>query len=709
MAALCGLSGFGVADAGAATLIDDLNDLSHIASWSANVGVDTNNAAFFGGDASRLKRWTTTPESIVYSVTGDLQSFTIRVWFDPTEPGLDFTFAASVDNSVFTPVTPLKNLTTQAGQWLQVDYAAAALPPGTRYLKIEYPKANTSWNPQLGQVALNTARNDLILPSVFASDMVLQRNRKITVWGKSLDHDTVAISFRGKTVVTTARGGKWSAGIGPLDPGGPDSLVIVGAASGSQILRNILVGDVWLCSGQSNMWWPLKQDRDADSVIPVSRNPKIRLFSQVITAAKTPADEVLQGRWAVCEPTVAREFSAVAYYFAKEIASTQDVPVGMVQAAVGGTHIESWISREGLHTDPDFAYVDNPAVTSAWYWPEENFPSGPYNAMIRPLMPMALTGILWYQGENNKGDPFTYRKLLPALIQDWRSGFKQGDIPFLLAQLPAYGLDPNWPEMREAQAMAQTALPHVGMTVNIDLGDSADIHPTAKRPFGYRLSLVAREMVYGQNIEYSGPVFSESQASGDSLMLAFDHVGTGLNTTDGLAPDCFEIAGADSLFHPAQAAIRGTGMVRIWSPAVKHPGLFRYAWLSVPHVNLVNGVNLPTAPFRSALSVAAIAKTALETLAIPLTVKVTQAAGSLRFIITASDPYYNFGASAGPQSQVVASLYDLSGNRLKQDRVALSPTGTAVLRMDTHAIAPGVYPISVITDHNRISGRIWIR
>ena len=692
----------------AATLTDDLVDMSRIAFTSGNVGIDTTNPAFFGGDGSRLKRWISTSETITYSTPGDMRSLSVQTWFSSAEAGADFLFAASHDNVAFTPVASVKTLGAGGSPWLQAEYALSGLPAGTRYLRIGFPDGGTGWTPQIGRVVLDYERNDLELPSVFASNMVLQRGKKITLWGKSLDHDSVSISFRGTVVRTVANGGKWTAEIGPLTPGGPDSMEIIGAVSGAQTLRNILVGDVWICSGQSNMWFPLKQDRDSATEVPAATNPKIRLFSQTITAGKSPQYDVAHGIWSLCEPASAREFSAVAYYFAKELAAARGVPIGMMQAAIGGTNIESWMSATALQGDPDFAYAMDSAVYSKWYLPELNYPSGPYNAMLHPLMPIGITGILWYQGENNKLDPYTYRKLLPALIRDWRSGFKQGGIPFLVVQLPAYGLDPNWPEMREAQALAHAAMPEVGMTVNIDMGDSANIHPIHKRPFGSRLALLARGMVYGENIEYASPLFARSSLYkpdglyGDSILIEFDHVGTGLKTTDGKSPEGFEIAGSDSVFFPAQAAIQGSAMVRINSPKVKYPQLFRYAWLNVPHVNLVNGVDLPAGPFRSSLSASSNMISIPNRSAPTLDLEIIQTAKSLQFLIHALP-------GQGEDSWAQESLYDLRGTLIRKGEVKIPLSGMASLRMDTESLPRGIYATSLTLGRERILKKVCIR
>ncbi|MDB5103725.1 MAG: Sialate O-acetylesterase [Fibrobacteres bacterium] len=697
MLALCAMAG---QDALSATLTDELNDLSLISATSGNVGIDTANTAFFGGDPARLKRWITTAEYVTYATPGDLRSFSVQAWFASGEAGADLIFAASADDGAFTPVLPMKITGTAGNPWLQVEYALASLPPGTRFLRITFPEGGTSWAPQIGKVVLEHDPSTLILPSLFASDMVLQRGKPIRIWGKSLDGDTVSIGFRGKTVTAVSRDGNWSAEIGPLAAGGPDSLRIGSKSGGARTLRNILVGDVWLCGGQSNMWWPLKDDRDAAIEVPAAANPKIRLFSQTITAAKTPGDDVSHGTWSQCAPDAAREFSAVAYYFGKELAAARDVPIGLVQAAIGGTHIESWMSAQALRSDPDFAYAGDPAITSKWYLPELNFPSGPFNAMVRPLMPLGLTGVLWYQGENNKMDPYAYRKLLPALIRDWRGGFGQGDLPFLVVQLPAYGLDPNWPEMREAQAMAHYSLPKVGITVNIDMGDSADIHPTRKQPFGSRLARLARGMVYGEDIEYASPLFMHSALTRDSIVLEFDHVGSGLKTTDGKSPEGFEIAGADSVFYPAQATLQGLAMVRIGHSKVKNPRLFRYAWKDVPHVNLINGAHLPAGPFRSSLA----ASTGLEPdptadHAVP-GFDITHAASSLRLAIH---------APPGRETWAQASVVDLRGNRVRRAGVMIPRSGAADLDMGTESIRTGMYVVSITVGRERVSRRIWIR
>jgi sialate O-acetylesterase len=453
------------------------------------------------------------------------------------------------------------------------------------------------------------ARADIRLPGLYSDNMVLQRGAHAPVWGWADDSEEVTVTFRGQTVKATAKNGKWMVHLSNLEAGGPDLLVVEG--KNRLELKHVLVGEAWICSGQSNMGWPLQNAFEPEADIAASANPNLHLFLVPPTKANTPLDDV-KSHWTECGPQTCAGFSAVAYYFGRDLQKALNVPLGLIETCWGGSPAEVWISQDVLESNPDYkrdildAYVAAVKKAEASQDKKQNpgwKPTELYNGMIAPLIPYAIKGAIWYQGESNAGRAHQYRTLYPDLIRNWRRDWGQGDFTFLAVQLApfqAIQAEPResaWAELREAQLLATKVLPKVGLAVITDVGDEKDIHPKKKAPVGARLALAARGITYGEAIEYSGPVYRSLEVRGDKAILSFDHVDGGLEARDGDLKG-FVVCGADRKFVWAKAEIDGEKVV-VSSPKVAEPVAVRFGWADFPVVNLWNKAGLPATPFRT--------------------------------------------------------------------------------------------------------------
>ena len=490
-------------------------------------------------------------------------------------------------------------------------------------------------------VAAAAARADVKLPALFGDNAVLQRGVQVPVWGWADDGEKVVVSIQGKPASAVAKDGKWKLALPPLAPGGPFEMTVVG--KNTIVLKNILVGEVWVASGQSNMNFTLSRAAAGPEAIAGSADDQLRFFKVRVTAADEPADDV-KAQWTIAGPKTSPGITAVGYYFARDLRKQLGVPVGLIHSALGGTNAYSWMNRATLESDPDFANILQMYAKSIQDWPKKKpvyekkarewreaiaakkkagekvtrddyrkrprMPMGPenvkrpcglYYAMIKPLQPYAIAGAIWYQGESNAGseaNSIQYRKLFPAMIADWRKDWGQGDFPFYFVQLAAYGKkDEPWALLREAQTMTLDASPNTGMAVTIDVGNETDIHPTDKKTVGERLALIALARTYGKDIPYSGPIYKSMEAKGGKAILSFDHADGGLKAKgDSLVG--FEIAGADGKFVPAQARIDGDKVV-VSAEGVADPKAVHYGWKAYTECNLYNGASLPASPFRT--------------------------------------------------------------------------------------------------------------
>ncbi len=491
-----------------------------------------------------------------------------------------------------------------------------------------------------------TAWAEVKLPKILSDNMVLQQQTEVRIWGWADPSEEVTVQFRQQKATAQAdQQGRWQVKLRTLEAGGPYELRVAGHQS--QItLRNVLVGEVWVGSGQSNMQWPVSRSLHAQQEIAGANYPQIRLFTVPPKVSDKPLEDC-EGTWRECSPETVGHFSAVAYFFGRQLHQQLGVPVGMIAASWGATPAEAWTSRQALESEPtlkplldqwdkmvaDWPQID-PKFLNRYARKVENWksaeagsppkgsppplpdrsansshrPANLYNAMIAPLTRYTIRGVIWYQGESNVTRAWQYRILLPLMIRDWRRAWGQGDFPFGLVQLAPfhYKLDVNFTdvppawcaELREAQAWTVKIVPNTGMAVIMDLDELTDIHPKNKQEIARRLALWALASVYGRELVYCGPTYESMTVEGNKIRIHFTHTGSGLTTRDNQPPNEMTIAGEDQQFHPARGVIEGNTVV-VWSPKVPKPVAVRFAWRDAAVVNLANKEGLPAAPFRT--------------------------------------------------------------------------------------------------------------
>jgi sialate O-acetylesterase len=471
-------------------------------------------------------------------------------------------------------------------------------------------------------LAPSSVRADVKPHSLCTDGMVLQQKMTVTIWGTADKGEKVTITFRGKTASATADDqGKWKVSLDSGAAGGPFPMTIAG--NNKLDYQNVYVGEVWICSGQSNMQWEIYRCGKSDQAIANDSPPNqtLRLFQVPRVAQAKPVDNV-DAKWTDSDAKTLQQFSGVAYFFGRDLQAALKIPVGVIHTSVGGTRAEAWTSREVLDGNP---YYKNDVIKDKVH---PNSPAALYNGMIYPLLNYRIKGAIWYQGESNAGQAYRYRELFPMMIQNWRHDWGQGDFPFLFVQLApwlAVSKEPTestWAELREAQTMTLKT-PHTGMAVITDLGHEMDIHPTPKQPVGERLSRIARAQVYGEKIVYSGPMFKEMKVDANKAVLSFDHA-EGLTAKELVPTDMmkndktgkvgyawrvkegngsaelvgFTACGADKKFHNAKAAISGNTVV-VTCEAAPNIVAVRYGWADHPISNLFNKDGLPASPFRT--------------------------------------------------------------------------------------------------------------
>ena len=486
--------------------------------------------------------------------------------------------------------------------------------------------------------------SQLRLPHMLSDHAVLQRGRPIHIWGWDAPGAAVTVDFRHQHASTKADDlGAWSIYLNPEPAGGPDTLTIHGSGPGESsavTLSDILVGDVWFASGQSNMEMPLRGFpgsavvKNADKEIASATNPQIRLLVFDKKSNDYPLDDQ-PSSWTECNPTTATNFSAVAFFFGREIQQREHIPIGLIDSTWGGTPISSWISLDALASDsnlmPVFAARARFAATQAnlaarqayqqrliatakaagqpppsfpWLNPNRASwePSFLFNGMIAPAVPYTIRGFLWYQGETDSNPtlftPQLYSRMFSTMIHDWRARWNQGDLPFLYVQISNfYSPDEDWGTIRDAQRRT-LSVTNTAMAVSLDVGTRDNVHPPDKQTVAARLALGARNLVYGEHLEDSGPLPISVTASSDgdqaALRVWFSHA-DGLRA-EGATVHGFELAGPDNNFHPAEATIDGT-TVLVRSAAVPRPTRVRYAWASFTDANLFNAAELPASTF----------------------------------------------------------------------------------------------------------------
>ncbi|WP_461787704.1 sialate O-acetylesterase [Pedobacter sp.] len=455
---------------------------------------------------------------------------------------------------------------------------------------------------------LKVASAKVVLPSFFSDGMVLQQNSQAAIWGNS-DKNTVTItsSWDKKSYKASVASGSWKVKLATPAAGGPYTITI---DDGEKItLKDVLIGEVWVASGQSNMEMPLRGFKDqpvanADEIIKNAKNDKIRLFLGEKVTWSRPLTDV-KGHWKAASPEVVTEFSAIAYGFAKNLQAKLKVPIGIIQVAWGGTLVQAWMSAKSLSPYPDVTIPqDNNAALE-----NKNVATGLFNGMVNPLLGYQIKGVIWYQGEQNRHEPENYLKMFPAMVADWRQRWNVGEFAFYYVQIAPYiskteklskaslELQPKVPFLREAQLKAEKLVPNSGMAVIMDVGAQNTIHPPDKQTVSDRLTAMALNKSYGfKNTPYQGPEFVSQTIKGSSVWLKFNHA-DGLYFKNGNSSN-FEIAGKDQVFYPATAKITKDG-IEVSATQVQNPVSVRYAFKAWAMGDLFNKNGFPASSFRT--------------------------------------------------------------------------------------------------------------
>jgi sialate O-acetylesterase len=485
---------------------------------------------------------------------------------------------------------------------------------------------------------------DVRLPAIFGDHMVLQQNQKDRVWGWADPDEEVTVSIeRQSRTARAGKDGKWLVELDPLPAGGPHTLTVKG--KNVVDFEDVLVGEVWICSGQSNMEWPVGSANDPDLEIRTANFPGIR-FITVPKVGTQERQSDFNGAWRVCSPETVGRFSAVGYFFGRLLHQALDVPIGLINNSWGGSACEAWVRRDLLASDERYtqllerwaeiertfdtkkAAAEFETRMAEWSEAEQKAkaagqqppprpqqpgnpltgnarPANIYNGMVAPGIGFGMRGAIWYQGETNAGRAYQYRSLFPLMIRSWREEWNVGDFPFYWVQLADFRdeksepAESDWAELREAQTRTMSALPNTGEAVTIDLGEAQDIHPRNKLDVSKRLARWALARDYGMSIVYGSPIYKSMERQGSKIVITFDQAGGGLKTFDTREVRGFAIAGADGKFLWAKANIVAPDRVEVWSDNVTDPVAVRYAWADNPVCNLRNREGLPVTPFRT--------------------------------------------------------------------------------------------------------------
>lgn len=442
--------------------------------------------------------------------------------------------------------------------------------------------------------------SEVKLPAVFGDNMVLQQNTNAPIWGYASPNSTVKITVgwnRKAFTVKADNEGKWKITVQTPGAGGPYEITI---SDGKPVkLDNVLIGEVWVCSGQSNMEMPMRGYfnqplKGSNEAIATSSNPALRLFTVAQASSMKPLDD-FTGSWQLCEPENVSRFSATAYYFGLMLNSILKVPVGLINSSWGGTRIEPWINEEGLKK---FDFVKLPDKNQQGKLSPQT-PTVLFNAMINPMAGYSIKGTIWYQGESNSKEPDKYRMLLPGLAESWRAAWGQGDFPFYYVQIAPYDYGQTRSELlREAQMKASGTIPHFAMVSIMDIGERNRIHPMDKKAGGDRLAYLALNDTYGRSgFTGQSPVYKSMTIAGTDVKLTFDNATNGLTSFDRELSN-FEVAGEDRVFYPAKAKIDGTNVV-VTCPEVQAPVAVRYAFKNFVVGDLFNIEGMPASSFRT--------------------------------------------------------------------------------------------------------------
>jgi len=477
-------------------------------------------------------------------------------------------------------------------------------------------------------VFLPPAHADVSLPNVFSDSMVLQRGQQNAVWGKAAPGEKVTVAIDSQSHQATADdAGMWKVMLEPMTVGEPKTLVVTGK---NEIrVTDVLVGEVWVCSGQSNMQWTVNSSTNFALEAAAGKHPEIRMINFRQTAAQEPVWSHDDRKWMVCSPETVGNFSAVGYFFARQLQQTLGVPVGMINNAWGGSACEAWINRDLLAKDSQFEpmmkrwadmeskHEELAAIKDKSEEQKKQFqnlqdqvtgnqrPANIYNGVLKSHLGYGIKGAIWYQGESNTSRAYQYRELFPLMISSWRDEWGQGQFPFYWVQLADFMAetsepgDSAWAELREAQTMTMAKLKHTGQAVIIDIGEARDIHPRNKVDVGMRLARWALANEYGLNIPFRSPEFKSLEIGEGKAILTFDHLGNGWRPFDVAEPIGFAIAGEDKKFVNAVAKILQDGRIEVSAKSVTNPVAVRYAWANNPICNLYSVSDLPLTPFRT--------------------------------------------------------------------------------------------------------------
>ncbi len=481
----------------------------------------------------------------------------------------------------------------------------------------------------LASLTAEPVRADVSLTNIFSDHMVLQRDQANKVWGKATPGEKVTVKISEQSLSTAADdAGLWQVTLKPLPVGGPLELIVSGDNNEVRI-ADVLVGEVWVCSGQSNMQWSVANSTNADLERLTAKNPQLRMINFPQVGAQEPVWEHPKSQWQICTPENVNAFSAVGYFFGRQLQETLDVPVGLINNAWGGSSCEAWISREKLEAAGKYSTMlkqfDDMAAQAATLTAKpdrtaeeqkqldnlnralagNHRPANIYNGVLKSHLGYGIRGTIWYQGESNASRAYQYRELFPLMISSWREEWGQGDFPFYWVQLADFmqekpePTESEWAELREAQTMTMAKLKHTGQAVIIDIGEGKDIHPKNKVEVGMRLARLALANEYGIEIASRSPQYKSMELSGNKIILTFDHIDGGWRPFDTRQPVGFAIAGEDKKFVWADAKILDDKRVEVSSAAVAKPVAVRYAWADNPVCNMYDAVGLPLTPFRT--------------------------------------------------------------------------------------------------------------
>ena len=496
----------------------------------------------------------------------------------------------------------------------------------------------------------NSLYPDIKVPSIFSSGMVLQRNQVNPIWGWSDSNTEINISFAGDFYSTVAsQEGYWKINLLPKPANALGQVMVIQSADESISIDNVLFGEVWLCSGQSNMQWSLLNSFNSDLELPSANYPQIRILSIPHFGSQEPQND-FEGHWQAVRPESAKQFSAIGYYFGKTLHKSLNVPIGLIDNSWGGSTCEAWIPLDVLGSleagrsyikqfekvmndfDPDQAAYEYEQKINSWRthlkmarekglpeprkpWKKANpftgqhRPANLYNGVLHPIIGYGIKGVIWYQGEGNVKRAFDYRGIFPKMIETWRKQWGQGDFPFYWVQIADYLDESMYPpevslfaELRESQTLTLNRLGNVGQAVIIDLGEGRDIHPRNKKGVADRLARIALARDYDFDIAYKNPSYASMEIKDSFILLDFNDIGEQLYSLDSNELKGFTVCGVDEVFVNAQAGIINGSKIKVWADGINDPVAVRYAWANNPICNLYGQTGstlLPLTPFRT--------------------------------------------------------------------------------------------------------------